>query len=56
MNAVIYQNTGKGQITDNMSQNMFKTNCLVFLKIFQYYPHCSIAFSMKLDLRNAGLS
>ena len=44
------------QITDNISQNIFKTNCVVFLKIIQYYPHCSIAFLRKSDLRNAELS
>lgn len=44
------------QITDNISQNIFKTNCVVFHKIIQYYPHCSIAFLRKLYLRNAELS
>ena len=44
MNAVIYQNTDKEQITDNISQNMFKTNYLISLKLIQYYPHCSMAF------------
>ena len=35
---------------------MFKTNCFVFLKIIQYYPHCSITFLRKPDLRNGELS